>query len=396
MEVTLVPPLPLDLSEEVSRRVLFVDRAIADFTLQTSADGIESVRIDLSDGDPVMIAAKLRRVIDREVRPLTLPASQSVWESAAAPTFAPLDLDVLERVGAVRMLGAGRAALGGIALRLFLVVDEAIRRLAVETFGATEFRYPTVISTEAISLAGYLDSFPHHVMLATHIDPDADVYDRFRTRAKDQSLLEFASDTSLMLPPTLCYHTFDARRGATFDPETLVVETCRGKAFRYESGYASGLERLWDFTIREIVFIGTRERTARARDEFMWAVQDWLESLEVAAACTVASDPFFAGADPVAQVWAQRLMKLKYELRLPIAPDRTIAAASFNVHGDVFGNAFDLRFDGGASVSSACVGVGLERMTFALLSRFGLDPEQWPSSLGGQDGRTHHIGANPL
>ena len=284
-----------------------------------------------------------------------------------------------------------------VTVGLYLAkVDEAIRRIAVDSFDAVEFRYPTVISTDAISRAGYLDSFPHHVMLATHIDPDADVFDGFRTREEDRSLLDFASDTSIMLPPTLCYHTFDARRGEKFDPETLVVETCRGKAFRYESAYASGLERLWDFTIREVVFIGTRERTTLARDEFMQAVQAWLEGLGVAAACTVASDPFFAGADPVAQVWTQRLMKLKYELRLPVAPDRTIAAASFNVHGDVFGNAFDLRFEGGGSVNSACVGVGLERLTFALLSRFGLDPEKWPSSLRGHESVTERIGADPL
>jgi hypothetical protein len=158
------------------------------------------------------------------------------------------------------------------------------------------------------------------------------------------------------------------------------VVTSRGKSFRYESRYHRSLERLWDFTIREIVFMGERESVLAARQEFMLLTFDLVDQLELAGHCEVGNDPFFCTDDSAHKAWSQRLLELKYELQLEVEAGRTIAAASFNFHDDFFGSSFGIT-QGEGFVHTACVGFGLERLLYAFLCRHGLDSRQWPSGL---------------
>jgi hypothetical protein len=144
------------------------------------------------------------------------------------------------------------------------------------------------------------------------------------------------------------------------------------------------LERLWDFTIREVVLIGGRNEVIAARGRFMHTVLALAERLGLAGTAQVANDPFFGAPDTPARILSQRLLSLKYELRLPVAADRDIAVGSFNLHDDVFGTAFDIRHGGGSGhdgapvARSACAGFGLERLAYAFLWQHGTDPAGWP------------------
>src|SRR5262249_4620968 len=149
----------------------------------------------------------------------------------------------------------------------------------------------------------------------------------------------------------MCYHTFNQLSGLAVDDR---VVTSRGKSFRFESRYHRSLERLWDFTIREIVFLGSRRFVLDARQRFMRLVFDIIERLGLAAHCEVASDPFFCREDTAEQILTQRMMELKYELRLPVADDRTIACASFNFHDQFFAGAFGIGHASEPSLFSGC------------------------------------------
>jgi hypothetical protein len=160
------------------------------------------------------------------------------------------------------------------------------------------------------------------------------------------------------------------------------VVTSRGKSFRFESRYRRALERLWDFTIREIVFLGARDFVLDCRRRFMERSFELVESLRLGGQCSVANDPFFAGADTAERTWSQRLLELKYELRLPIAADADVAVASFNFHEQFFGDSFRIRDrDEQGFVHTACVGFGLERLAYAFLCQHGLDPADWPGDI---------------
>jgi hypothetical protein len=115
-----------------------------------------------------------------------------------------------------------------------------------------------------------------------------------------------------------------------------------------------------------------------ARQTFMQLTFDLITELDLVGHCEVANDPFFCSAETSSRILSQRLLELKYELRLGVAPQRTIAVASFNFHGEFFTENFDIT-QNGAHASTACVGFGLERLVYAFVCRHGLDVARWPA-----------------
>ncbi|MBM7814500.1 hypothetical protein [Saccharothrix algeriensis] len=380
--IPLDPPVPAALAEEVGRRLLFVSPGITGYRLDTAKDGdLRGVTL-YSDAplDADAVAGKLNRLLDSDVRPQPPNPAAVVWASrrrrAATPVF-----PALAEAGAVTEAGEGQVAVGEPLLSLLEFFDRLVLDVLAEDFAATAYRYPTLIRAGALAKAGYFTSFPHHLMLVTRLRNDVDVYREFHRAygaGLDPGVLALGGNVDYCLPPTMCYHTFHQHEGRTLGPGLHVV-TARGKSFRFEAGYATTLERLWDFTIREVVFLGPRDDVLAAREAFMGRVFAALDDLGLGGTCETGNDPFFGGADTPGRIWSQRLLGLKYELRLPVAPDRDVAVASFNFHDDLFGKAFDIGAgEPREAVRSGCAGFGLERLTYAFLCQYGLDRARWP------------------
>jgi seryl-tRNA synthetase len=227
-----------------------------------------------------------------------------------------------------------------------------------------------------------MSAFPQHVMFVTRLHNDIDVYrgvkHAFDSTRLDERLLASCRNVDYMLPPTMCFHTFSHYRGRTVPRGGVHVVSARGKAFRYEAGYSMTLERLWDFTIREMVFLGTRDEVLTAREQTMTGMLQFFDALGVTGWCEVGNDPFFGGDDSSDRVWSQRVMELKYELRLPVGGDQSIAVGSFNFHNDLFGVGFGIMHEDGGPVWSSCIGFGLERLVYAFICQFGPDEQGWP------------------
>ncbi|MBB5960586.1 seryl-tRNA synthetase [Saccharothrix tamanrassetensis] len=380
--IPLDPPVPAALADEVGRRLLFVSPEITGYRLDTAEDGdLRGVVLySAAPLDAEAVAGKLNRLLDADVRPQLANPATVVWSSphqrATTPAF-----PALAEAGAVTEVGEGQVAVGEPLLSLLEFFDRLVLDALAEDFTATAYRYPTLIRTDALAKAGYFTSFPQHLMLVTRLRNDVDVYREFhRTYGAglEPGVLALGGNVDYCLPPTMCYHTFHQHEGRTLDPGVHVI-TARGKSFRFEAGYATTLERLWDFTIREIVFLGPRDDVLAARETFMGRAFALLDELGFAGTCETGNDPFFGGTDTPSRIWSQRLLGLKYELRLPVAADRDIAVASFNFHDDLFGKAFDIGAgDPRETVRSGCVGFGLERLAYAFLCQFGLDEAQWP------------------
>jgi seryl-tRNA synthetase len=148
----------------------------------------------------------------------------------------------------------------------------------------------------------------------------------------------------------------------------------------------SGLERLWDFAMREVVFVGEQADVVRRRDAALGAGQSLLEQLDLSYELVTAADPFFIDSYAV-QAAFQRGFELKYEFLCPLAyRDRKLAIGSVNYHQDFFGRSFDITL-AEAPCHTACVGFGLERLALAVLAQHGTDPKHWPSPLQEAVGR---------
>jgi seryl-tRNA synthetase len=382
--LTLPTPVPAALASEIARRVYFVDSRISGFSL-VERDGLITsidVRTD-SAVDVEELAARAAEVVDSEVRPHGVLRRKVVWESGVRRPARPEVFDDLLAAGEAYPLGEGQIGLGGTPLTLMDRLDGLIRELVVEEFDAVEFRYPTLIPTRVLEKCDYFASFPQFLMFVTRLHSDSRTYGAFResyatNRRVPAGILADCDNVDYCLPPTMCFHTFGQHQGTRLPGRGDRVVTARGKSFRFESRYATTLERLWDFTIREIVFMGSRDFVTSARRRFMDLAFTLVTDLGLEGHAEVANDPFFSAEDGIAKTVSQRLLELKYELRLATGPDRTVAAASFNFHDTFFTERFDIRAPDGATARSGCVGFGLERLMYAFLCQHGADPAAWP------------------
>ncbi|MDN0201124.1 hypothetical protein [Streptomyces sp. S.PNR 29] len=390
--VDLHTPLPEALAPEIERRLYFVSPDITGFELVRAEGEVHGVAL-VTNGSPArdVLAEKVNYMVDNDVRTQWVTPPKAIWTSPHQRSPQDGVFEQLLENGAVSEAGEGQVAVGEPLLSLLAYFDAAVREILARDFAAVEYRYPTLISTAALQTSGYFKSFPQHLMFVSRLRNDIDVYRAFQTTyadtGVDPTVLDHCGNVDYCLPPTMCYHTFHQYKGRTLDPGRLHVVTARGKSFRFEAAYAAALERLWDFTIREIVFMGSREEVLSARELFMRKVFAYIEELGLSGFCAVGNDPFFCGTDTSGRIWSQRLLELKYELQLPVAPDRTVAVGSFNFHDDLFGQAFGIEHGDEGPVRSGCVGFGLERLVYAFLCQYGVVPENWPAPVRAGTGR---------
>jgi seryl-tRNA synthetase len=387
IETELSTAVPEERAPELAQRVYFLSALIERFELVVEDGAVRRVRLHTTeDADPAALAARMD-FLANAVMATTPPPAKVVWSSArrTVPDDVVMGDDlfaVLTERGLVAELGAGQVAIAEPLVSLMDRLDRRIRAMVTGTFGAVEYRYPTLVPTRVLAAADYFTSFPQFLMFVTRLHEDLEVYRDFQSSYQrdgrlDSALLRHCHEVDHCLPPTMCYHTFGHYRDRVFGAGPHVV-TSRGKSFRHESRYARGLERLWDFTIRETVFLGDRSQVLDARERLMELVFALLDELGMVGFCEVGNDPFFVGEDTSARTWSQRMLELKYEVRLQVSPDRTVAVGSFNFHDDFFGRNFNITRDGTEPLASGCAGFGLERLLFAVLCQHGPDPAGWP------------------
>ena len=270
----------------------------------------------------------------------------------------------------------GLVGLRGDALALLEAIEAAVIAIAREE-NADAWRVPPGIPMAHLARADYFRSFPQWLTLASHLSSDEGDLRRVAESADPAAAARSSlapADAALL--PAVCYHCY-ARFAGTTIADTAVI-TAQQICWRHEGERLAPLERGWAFAMREIVCLGSpRDVTAflaRARTR---AVRLAI-TLGLAAGIVEAEDPFFA---PTARGKAllQRVKGLKHELVLPIGGGRTLAAASINDHEAFFGEAFDIRLEGGEPASSGCVAFGLERWLLAVLTAYGPDARDWPT-----------------
>jgi seryl-tRNA synthetase len=217
----------------------------------------------------------------------------------------------------------------------------------------------------------------------SHLSEDFDAIEAFRAANTDGAALHVPDARALScsgaaLRPAVCLPVYRALEGMSL-PEGGLAVTTTGKAFRYESSNMRGLERLWDFSMREIVFAGAAEAVEARRDELAQAATSLMESWDLGFRLASATDPFFATVRGTKALW-QRTRALKYEMLVDIGAS-TLAVGSINFAGTLFGDAFSIRTAGGETAATACVGFGLERLVLALFAQHGFEPGRWPHAL---------------
>ena len=282
------------------------------------------------------------------------------------------------------MMGPGQAILQGAPERLFRYFNRTFTE-----FGAVwkprSVITPTLIPTQTLAKCDYFRSFPQNVTFACHLGEEAETISGFRDRHKLRDDLEPDALTSMQTPeaclsPAVCYHVYAMNHDKTVTPEGLAYNIC-GKCFRFESSNMSNLRRLWDFTMRETVFLGSREHVLAQRDQGVEMTARFLEDHALAGEIRTASDPFFTAPDAMAKTYFQLSSETKYEMALMLPDGGYLAVGSLNYHSDFFGRVFNIQVEGAAAMHSVCIAFGLERWVYAFLAQHGNDPAKWPKAV---------------
>jgi seryl-tRNA synthetase len=387
--IELARPIDPDLGADIVKQSVYVSPDVRDVTV--SEDG-RSVRFRLADAaDRGAAREKMARFVDDMVTKYRKLA-RKVLASHARRDAGPLEADAYRELVERRWvleLGRGQAGLAGPALALARALDAECAALGRERFGAAEEAYPALIPSDVLGRCGYFASFPHAVTMVTHLVEDYDAIEAFRRTNAGSPKLVVPDPRALPTPeaclvPAVCYHCYESLEGRTLD-ERGHVATSVGKCFRYESGNIVGLDRLWDFTMREVIFVGSEDFVTERRRRAIEAVEEQLARWDLDGTIETANDPFFPTTYATKTYWQIR-SDLKFELRLAVAPKadglaRSLACGSFNLHENFFGDAFRITAADGKPAFTGCVGWGLERWVLACFTQHGFEPSRWPASV---------------
>jgi acyl carrier protein len=277
--------------------------------------------------------------------------------SATRRTGARSAVTELLSQGELELTPDGGLIMHGAVASLRDYLDSTVRGWAVE-LGATEESFPAEIPLAVLGRAGFTTAFPQKLVIED-------------TRAGSTSAR----------PPAVCYHHYPRFADSTLARESIV--TALGRCYRneYDATSSYPVERLRSFTMREIIAIGDDALVERLRSGLMERTSLWMKELALDGIMEIATDPFFT-SESRGRMLMQRMLPLKYELRLRVDPDgRSVAAASFNNHEQHFGRAFSIRLPSGEYAHSGCVAFGWERWVIAFVKQHGPAEENWPDAV---------------
>ncbi len=378
IQVKLPTPCTEMAQEEIEKQMAFLSKTVSNVkfvdssTLEFDAPADEAEALGKAALDRAMKTQRTLRSLERKI---AFRSSTMDSPEFHGITTAGIDFE-----------SAGLSVLTGVPLQLFEYFDRTLSEFG-RHWSPKPMRAPTLIPTTVLARCDYFRSFPQNVTFAAHLPEEPDRIENFRARHHDRETLDDQALGEMVTPeaclsPAVCYHAYYANRDTVLTDEPLVYKMV-GKCFRYESSNTSDLRRLWDFTMREVVFLGARDPILAERAKAIELFQDYLEQHRISAEIRTASDPFFIAPDANAKTYFQLSSDTKYEISMVLPDQGRLAVGSFNYHGDFFGKAFNCKLPNGGPMHSVCFAWGLERWVYGFLAQHGADPRRWPDIMRG-------------
>ena len=363
------------VQEEIVKQVAFLSVDLRNPVFSTSGDTLEC---ELPADQVEALTPQIQALVKRVQLSLRRLERKVVFSNLSRM---PIATQTVETLPGVHFLGMGQAALDSTALSLFRYFDRTFEEFG-QNWKVQRLQTPTLIPAHVLAKCDYFRSFPQNVTFASHLEPVVTTIDSFRARHAERESLDATAKTDMDTPdtclsPATCYHVYHLHAGKTVPMGGTVHGVC-GKCFRFESTNTSDLRRLWDFTMREVVFMGTRDQVLKERERGLELMAELLDTHRFASEIRTASDPFFIAPDAMAKAYFQLSSETKYEMSALLPDGQRLAVGSLNYHTDFFGRAFDVQLEDGGPMHSVCIAFGLERWVHAFLQQHGTDPSGWP------------------
>lgn len=255
-------------------------------------------------------------------------------------------------------------------LTLYNKIDEAILEI-IKLFPVSFRQYTSLIQTEVLNKCSYINNFPQNIYLVSEIPHKIDIINQIK---ETENITEYVRSSPYALSPAVCFHCYDEFKGTKLKKPIMI--SAKGNCFRHEVHWRVGGHRLFEFSMREIVFIGDLEFVENTRNQIMDTVWSLFIELGLNGKIETASDPFYYSED-FAKGQHQLMANMKYEL-LVSTGKLEYSIASFNNMKGSLCKPFEITNENGELLNSGCVAFGIDRWVYTLLSEFGLDIELWP------------------
>lgn len=222
------------------------------------------------------------------------------------------------------------------------------------------FTIPVMLDEEVLVKCGYFESFPDQITLACSIDQDS-IPDIINGKNLDTSCIKIHKK---YLTPSACLHIYPMFDRKNITKNTVI--TTYGRVFRSENSDYDNMTRLWDFSVRELVFIGSQNFVKESLEKMKQRALLFAKKIANEARIEVAHDHFYKNYRNDIKTRIQLRNEQKFELLIPIS-GKDVSVASFNYHGCHFSVPF--QFDQNQKIVSGCVGFGMERWVAACIER---------------------------
>lgn len=219
-------------------------------------------------------------------------------------------------------------------------IDNDIYKL-IEKMNPTDIHIPAIINKNVLEKIGYFDSFPHQII---GIKP----------------LIEQNKYDNMLLTPSACLHFYPMFGEQQIDNG---IFTTRARVYRNEDKETDGQTRLIDFTVREIVVVGTADDVMSKLNIIGSLIVEYGNSIGLNIKLEAASNPFYPSRENTIKKKLQLVNKQKMEMIINVNGEK-LSIGSINYHGFHFSKTF--QFDKNNTIVTGCIGVGLERWISSL------------------------------
>jgi seryl-tRNA synthetase len=228
--------------------------------------------------------------------------------------------------------------------------------------GAAPMLFPPLMRVEDLDRLDYFKNFPQLPLLAAPLKTEC--LHEFSARGAAAPEIDGGNlaNAGYALPSAACYNIYLHLTGTVLEGTRYV--TTVASCFRNEQRFED-LRRLWGFTMREIVAVGTREEVQAHLVRFKGEILRFADRLGLGLTVAAGNDPFYQPQSSRALL--QQLFPQKEELLY----GGSLAIASLNFHRNFFGERCQIRTADGAPAFTGCVAFGVERWLHACLDRCG-------------------------
>ena len=379
--------IDFEIAGDIEKESVFVSPQIDRIVV---SEDLKSARLIAREGANLEeVADKAKRFLDVMVKQVTgfeIKVFVDTKRKDTGPYQIGVNDGLVER-GWMHDYGKGQVAYSGPVLKLAQLINEKAGELFKKAYNATDGHFPAMIDADTLHKCGYFDSHPNAVTFLGNVIEDFDAIEEFRraNSCSEGALLpqpEHIHIDGMCLNPAACFPCYPTLKGKTY----LTGEsfTWMGRVFRYESRNINGLDRLYEFNVRELVFVGTEEYVRECRAKALPIVEEMATFFDIDCQVQTATDPFFATVSAAKKFW-QAAQEVKNEIKIPALGNdgstKMLACGSINLHGNFFGKRFEFYCANGEPAQTGCVGLGIERWVLAAFTQHGFEPHRWPEAV---------------